>query len=144
MRGDEVREVVPPLTTGTDCHLRTVILRTVALKKFVERLTKPTDEVDRERLTTWCDIQGGQPLDAIPARRPVFVAGEVRSVRIVPRAGADALEATVNDGRSSVTAVFLGRRRVGGLTPGRRVTLEGVVTVEGRDRYMFNPMYTLQ
>jgi hypothetical protein len=136
--------VVPPLTTGTDCHLAAVNLRTVVLKKFVERLTKPTDEVDRERLTTWCDTQGGEPLDAVAARRPVFIAGEVRSVRIVPRAGADALEASVNDGRSSVTAVFLGRRRVGGLAPGRRITLQGVVTQEGRDRYMYNPVYTLQ
>jgi hypothetical protein len=144
VRGEEVREVAPPLTTGTDCHVGTGNLRIVALKKFVERLTKPTDEVDRERLTTWCDTQGGEPLDAVSPRRPVFIAGEVRSVRIVPRAGADALEATVNDGRSSLTAVFLGRRRVGGLTPGRRVTMQGVVTLEGRDRYMFNPVYTLQ
>jgi hypothetical protein len=116
----------------------------VVLKKFVERLTKPTDEVDRERLTTWCDTQGGEPLNAVTARRPVFVAGEVRSVRIVPRAGADALEATVNDGRASLTAVFLGRRRVGGLAPGRRITMHGVVTQDGRERYMYNPVYTLQ
>ncbi len=116
----------------------------MALKKFVERLTKPTDEIDREKLTLWCDIRGGTPLDAVECRCPVFVAGEVRSVRIVPRAGADALEATVMDGRGAVTAVFLGRRRVAGFTPGRRVVLEGVVTQHGAERFMYNPVYTLE
>jgi hypothetical protein len=114
----------------------------VALRKFVERITKPTDEVDREKLTTWCVVQGATPISEVQPRRPVFVAGEVRSVRIVPRAGADALEATVTDGRSSITAVFLGRRRIRGLSPGRRVTLEGVIS-PSEERYMFNPVYTL-
>jgi hypothetical protein len=115
----------------------------VALRKFVEKLTKPTEDLDRERLTHWCDEQGGNPLNNVQARRPVFVAGEVRSVRIVPRAGADAMEATIMDGRGAVTAVFLGRRKIAGLSPGRRVTLEGVITVEDSDRYMYNPVYTL-
>jgi len=79
----------------------------------------------------------------VQCRAPVFVAGEVRSVRIVPRAGADALEATVMDGRGSVTAVFLGRRRVAGFTPGRRVVLQGVVTQHGGERLIYNPVYTL-
>ncbi len=56
----------------------------MALRKLVERITKPTDELDRERLTTWCDTRGATPLDELQHRRPVFVAGEVRSVRIVP------------------------------------------------------------
>ena len=115
----------------------------MALRKFVEKLTKPTEDLDREKLTDWCDEQGGSPLNDVQARRPVFVAGEVRSVRIVPRAGADAMEATVMDGRGVVTAVFLGRRKIAGFSPGRRVTLEGVITVDNSDRYMYNPVYTL-
>lgn len=115
----------------------------MALRKFVEKLTKPTEELDREQLTAWCDARGGTPLDAIQSRRPVFVAGEVRSVRIVPRAGAPALEVTISDGRGAVTAVFLGRRKIVGITPGRRMTLEGVVASDVHDRLMFNPVYTL-
>ena len=71
------------------------------------------------------------------------VAGEVRSVRIVPRAGADALEVTVSDGRAAVTGVFLGRRKIGGLSPGRKVVLEGVVLPDGKQHQIYNPMYTL-
>ena len=119
-------------------------LGVVALKKFVEKLTKPTDELDREKLTTWCDQHGGMPLDQVQTRRPVRVVGEVRSVRIVPRAGADALEAWVHDGRGAVSAVFLGRRKIQGLSPGRRVLLEGVITEDRGERQMYNPIYTLE
>ena len=115
----------------------------MAFRKLVERMTKPVDELDREQLTAWCDTAGGTPMDQLELRRPVRVAGEVRSVRIVPRAGADALEAMVNDGRGAVTAVFLGRRKIAGLSPGRRVRLEGVVAQDGSERVIYNPIYEL-
>ena len=72
------------------------------LKKIVERITKPVEEIDREQLTAFCDARLLEPMDAIAGRQPVRVGGEVRSVRIVPRAGAPALEVTVSDGRGAV------------------------------------------
>ena len=116
----------------------------MALRKFVERITKPVDEQDREALGQWCDLAADARLDEAPLRTPVRLAGEVRSVRIVPRAGAPALEANVNDGRGNVTAVFLGRRKILGLSPGRRVVLEGVLTRYREDRVMYNPIYELR
>lgn len=116
----------------------------MALRKFVERLTKPIDEQDRERLSAWCELAGTARLDDVPLRQPVRVAGEVKSVRIVPRAGAPALEASVQDGRGAVTAVFLGRRKIPGLSPGRRILLEGVVSSDHEERLIYNPIYTLQ
>jgi len=119
----------------------------VALRRLVEKLTKPVEEQDREQLVSWCAARGGEPLDHLQRRQPVRIAGEVRSVRIVPRAGAPALEATVQDGRGSVTAVFLGRRKIPGLSPGRRVLLEGVVAnqrgASGGDALIYNPVYQL-
>jgi hypothetical protein len=113
----------------------------VALRKLVNRLTKPTDELDREHLVQWCSSTGCTALDQIVVRRPVRVGGEVRSIRIVPRAGADALEATITDGHGVLTAVFLGRRKILGISPGRRVFLEGVVAQDGPANVMYNPLY---
>jgi RecG-like helicase len=113
----------------------------VALRKFVDKLTKPTEEVDRERLAAWCSAHGVTPLDEIEVRKPVRVGGEVRSIRIVPRAGADALEATISDGHGVITAVFLGRRKILGISPGRRVFLEGVVAKDSGTHVMYNPLY---
>jgi hypothetical protein len=115
----------------------------MAFRKIVDRLTKPIEELDRRDLEAFCTRLQAIPLDEVQLRHPVRVAGEVRSLRIVPRAGADALEATVNDGRGAVTAVFLGRRRLQGVSPGRKIVLEGVVAGEGRRHVIYNPIYTL-
>jgi hypothetical protein len=115
----------------------------MALKKMVERLTKPVEELDREELRAYCAVLGVTPIADVTPRTPVRMAGEVRSVRIVPRAGAPAVEATVSDGGGSVTAVFLGRRKIAGVSTGRRLLLEGVVAVDDRRLLVYNPRYEL-
>ncbi len=115
----------------------------MALKKMVSRLTRPVEEIDRENLTAFCDARQLAAMDAIEPRTRVKVGGEVRSVRIVPRAGAPALEVTVSDGRGSVVGVFLGRRKIAGLSPGRKVAFDGVAARSGKRYLVFNPIYEL-
>ena len=111
------------------------------LRKLVDRLTKSTEDVDRENLAEYCDSLGVTHLDELPFRIPVRLAGEITAVRIVPRAGADALQVTVSDGRASVVLVFLGRRKIAGMAPGRRIKAEGVVVSRGPERLVYNPWY---
>jgi hypothetical protein len=113
------------------------------LRKAVHRLTRPVDELDREALERYCDALGVTPMSQITPRHPARVAGVVRSVRIVPRAGADALEVNVSDGRDSVVAVFLGRRKIAGMSPGRRVLLSAVAGRDGNRFILYNPEYEL-
>jgi len=113
------------------------------LKKLVARLTKPVEEDDREKLSEYCDARLLEPMDTIVGRRPIRVGGEVRAVRIVPRSGAPALEVTVTDGRGSVVGVFLGRRKVAGMSPGRKVALAGVAAKNGNRFVLVNPSYEL-
>jgi RecG-like helicase len=115
----------------------------MALKKMVERLTRPVEDIDREQLTAFCDARHLDSMDELTARTRVHVGGEVRSVRIVPRAGAPALEVTVSDGRGAVVGVFLGRRKIAGLSPGRKVAFEGVTARDGKRYLVFNPVYEL-
>jgi hypothetical protein len=115
----------------------------MALRKMVQRLTTPIEELDREKLEAFCDELGVTTMSDITPRAPVRLAGEVRSVRIVPRAGAPALEAAVTDGRGSVTAVFLGRRKIAGISPGRRLVLDGVAARDGTRLLIYNPEYLL-
>jgi len=115
----------------------------VALGKAMKRLTKPVDELDREALGAYCDGLGVTSMDHITPRTPTRVAGEIRAVRIVPRAGASAVEVTVSDGRGSVVGVFLGRRKIPGMSPGRRVLLGGVAGKDGKRYLVYNPEYQL-
>ena len=112
------------------------------LRKLVGRMTKSVEDSDRELLAAFYDdLEGLTQLDKLPLRVPVRFGGEINSVRIVPRAGAPALEVTVSDGRGSVTAVFLGRRKIAAMSPGRRLIAEGVVVARGPERLVYNPWY---
>jgi hypothetical protein len=71
------------------------------------------------------------------------VFGTVRAMTIRPRAGVPTLEAELYDGSGTVTLVWLGRRTVAGLGPGRQVKATGrITTAEGR-RLIYNPRYEL-
>jgi RecG-like helicase len=115
----------------------------MALRRFIDRITKPVDELDRIAIAEWSEDVEAVPIDRIEMRRPVFVAGEVSSVRIVPSRTSSALEVTVRDGHGSVTAVFLGRRSIPGLSTGRRVLLEGVPQRQRGRTVILNPVYRI-
>ena len=115
----------------------------MGVRGFVKRVGRSTEDADRDKLRTFCSSLGLTPLDDLPLRTPVRFAGEITSLRIVPRAGAPAIEIAVTDGRGAAVAVFLGRSRVRGMTPGRRVIVEGVPVQEGSEKMVYNPAYEL-
>ena len=60
-----------------------------------------------------------------------------------PREGVPTVEVELFDGSGVVDLVWLGRRRIAGIEPGRRALVEGLVCdVDGR-RTIFNPRYEL-
>ena len=116
----------------------------MGVKNLVNRLTKPVEESDREKLVEFCSqLAGCQSCDQLEPRKVAKVVGEISSVRIVPRAGAPSLEVGVTDGRGMVTAVYFGRKKIAGLTPGRRVVIEGMVAPLNNRVFMYNPVYEL-
>jgi hypothetical protein len=114
----------------------------VAFRRAVHRLTTPVDQLDREELTEFCRVQGFVPIAEIRPRTRAATGGEVRSTRVVPRAGAPALEVTFSDGNGSAIAVFLGRRAIAGMTPGRKLAVAGTAALDGRMLLFYNPDYT--
>jgi hypothetical protein len=115
----------------------------MAFRRMFERLRAPIEELDRASLREWTAAVGTTPIAEVVPRATICVAGEASSVRIVPRAGSPSLEVTVTDGTGFATGVFLGRRKIAGLTPGRRLTFEGVASRKGRVIEIFNPRYEI-
>lgn len=116
----------------------------MALKNLVSKLTKPVEEADREKLVEFCSqLEGCCSIDEIQPRTVARCVGEISSVRIVPRAGAPSLEVALTDGRGTVTAVFFGRKKIAGLSPGRRLVVEGMVAPLHNRIFMYNPVYEL-
>ena len=54
-----------------------------------------------------------------------------------------ALEAELYDGSGSLYVVWLGRRHIAGIEPGRRLRIHGMVTEAEGHRAVFNPRYEL-
>lgn len=113
------------------------------LKGAMRRFTAPIEDLDREQLADFCSTLRLTPTTEVEPRQRVRLGGEIRSVRVVPRAGAPALEVTITDGQGTATAVFLGRSSIAGVTPGRKLTFEGVVGRDGKRNLVYNPEYTL-
>ena len=63
--------------------------------------------------------------------------------RVRPRAGVPALVAELYDGTGSLSVVWLGRRQIAGVEPGRRMRVEGMVTESDGRPVLFNPRYEL-
>lgn len=69
--------------------------------------------------------------------------GTLRQVTVRPHGGVAALEAELYDGTGSVTLVWLGRRRIAGITCGREMTVHGRLGCSDGERRLFNPRYEL-
>ncbi len=79
-----------------------------------------------------------------PDREMVTVQGKLRTVTLRPRGGVPVLEAELYDGTGSITVLWLGRRRIAGIFPGRSIRITGRIGVHNDERIMYNPRYELR
>ena len=89
---------------------------------------------------------GAQPVAGCQVRQRVDVAGVVRSVTYAPAGAAPELLAELYDGTGSIDLVWLGRREIPGIEPGRRMSVTGTLCAPeaGRSRpVLYNPAYRL-
>jgi hypothetical protein len=115
----------------------------MAFRNLRQRFSASQDQLDRARLSDRFHGLGLTKLCDAPRRVPVRLAGEVQALEVVPRAGSPSLEVVFADGTAKAVAVFTGRRRIPGLSPGRAVVVEGVGRDEGGRLVLLNPAYTL-
>ena len=118
----------------------------MALKKLFKNLTTSVTELDTERLRKFCESrQGVVSITDLPPRIEGTVVGEITSMRIVPRAGSPSLEATITDGTGSLVVAWTGRRKIAGVTPGKRLVVSGRGAPTGpKNRLLIlNPSYEL-
>lgn len=111
------------------------------------KLRTPVAEHDRARLRDFCAaIPGVVPIADVAPRSLATVAGEITSVRIVPKADSSPwLEATIKDGTGAMVAMWTGRRRMPGIRTGRRLKISGRGAPSGTDDRLkvLNPEYEL-
>jgi amino acid transporter len=77
-------------------------------------------------------------------RERVEMAGTLRAVTSRPSGGILSMEAELWDGTAHVHLVWLGRRDIPGIQPGRRIVVHGRLTSRKGEPTIFNPSYQLQ
>lgn len=110
----------------------------------MRRWVSTADVLDDEALRQDATEAGATPVDRCQDRQMVCVAGTLKTVTMRPRAGVPALEAELWDGSGTVDVVWLGRRRIAGIEPGRVVKVSGRMACQGGRMVMFNPRYDLR
>jgi hypothetical protein len=115
----------------------------MALRDRLNRLRADTVEIERDRLAQRYAGKADTTIADAPLRQRGRIAGEITSIRVVPRAGSPSLEVSVNDGTGLAVAIFTGRRQIPGITPSRGIALEGVPRQERNRILLLNPTYTL-
>jgi hypothetical protein len=114
--------------------------------KLRRSLSKWANSADMEARELKQDVRkaGCCPIVEADDRERVQLQGSLRTVTLRPRGGVPALEAELYDGSGLITLVWLGRRRIAGIEPGRAVKVVGRVGIQERRRVMFNPKYELK
>lgn len=112
------------------------------LRRSISRWANSTDQHARDMRETYAD-PGHEDIATAPDRQRVTLRGTLRTVTLRPRGGVPALEAELYDGSGVLTLVWLGRRRIAGIAPGRSIQVQGRIGVHEGVRILYNPRYEL-
>lgn len=111
---------------------------------MLSRLTASAHHLDAAELRSEVERLSCEPLGEIRRGAFVSVTGRLRAVVYTPREHVPTLEAELFDGSASIVLVWLGRRRIAGVEPGRRLVARGRVGVHDGKLAIYNPWYELQ
>ncbi|MCD4527340.1 OB-fold nucleic acid binding domain-containing protein [Nocardioides sp. cx-173] len=112
------------------------------LRRTISRWANSSDQHARDLRRTYADSGVATIADA-PDRELVRLRGTLRTVTLRPRGGVPALEAELFDGSGVLTVVWLGRRRIAGISPGRSIEVQGRIGAHDGIRIIYNPRYEL-
>jgi hypothetical protein len=112
------------------------------LRRSLSKWANSTDQHARDLRKTHAETGVDSVADA-PDRERVRLRGTLRTVTLRPRGGVPALEAELYDGTGVIMVVWLGRRRIAGISPGRSLEIQGRIGAHDGQRIMYNPRYEL-
>jgi hypothetical protein len=113
-------------------------------RRMLGRLSSSPEELHADELQQDAEAAGCTRIRDCHDRQIVKVTGTLRTVTLRPRAGVPALEAELFDGSGALDVVWLGRRSIVGIEPGRRLIASGRISMSHGRRVLFNPKYELR
>lgn len=114
------------------------------IRRFLRRLAASEAELEAEDLQRESAECGGTPVRSCARGQLVTITGRLRTVVYTPRTNLPTLEADLFDGTDLLTLVWLGRRHIAGIEPGRMLTARGRIAVRDDRKVIYNPYYELE
>lgn len=102
------------------------------------RFLSSAEQLEAEDLVDQSRQVGAVPLNECEVRQKVTVRGTITSVTA---SNTSWLEADLNDGTGSVSLIWMGRRTLECVIPGRHLLVTGRLTEEEGRRVIFNPEF---
>ena len=112
-------------------------------RRLFRRLTSDVEALDADDLSTDADRSGAQRAAECACGQEVTVFGRLRSVEFCPQDADATLEAELYDGTEGVTLIWMGRRRIPGIEPGRTMRAKGRLAVRDGRKVIYNPFYEI-
>ena len=113
-------------------------------RRFISRFVASEAELDAEELQRSTAESGCMPACDAKRGQLVSISGRLRTVVYTPRTNLPTLEADLWDGSDVVTLVWLGRRHIAGIEPGRQLTVRGRIAIRDGRKVIYNPYYELE
>jgi RecG-like helicase len=110
---------------------------------LLHRLTASPEHLDAAELEEFVEERACCPVRELAQGESRQVVGRIRSVVYTPSETVPTLEAKLYDGTDTLDLVWLGRRRIAGIEPGRRVVARGRVGEHNGRLAIYNPWYEL-
>jgi amino acid transporter len=110
----------------------------------LRRLAAGPDQLHAEDLQAEIQQSSVTRIGDCADREVADLAGVLRTVTERPRGPSLTMQADLWDGTGHVTLVWLGRRNIPGIQPGRRIVVRGRVARIKGERIIYNPVYELQ
>jgi RecJ-like exonuclease len=110
---------------------------------LLRRLTASAENLDADELRDEIGVHSCMPVSQIQRGNTVKIVGRLRAVVYTPSETVPTLQAELFDGSDSIDLVWLGRRRIAGVEPGRRIIARGRVGLHNGKLAIYNPWYEL-
>lgn len=113
------------------------------LKRLGRRLTEDLDTLDAEEISQESKAAGARSAADCVRGEDAVMQGELRSVETCSKAAKTGVAAEFFDGSGTVTLKWMGRHRIPGIEPGRKLVVRGRVGEKDGRKVMYNPYYEL-
>lgn len=113
-------------------------------RRLTRRLTEDLDQLDAEEMAENADASGACRASDCARGDEVEMLGRLRSVDSCAKSSGASMEAEFFDGTDAVTLVWIGRRRIPGIEPGKVLRIRGRVGDRAGQKVIYNPAYELQ